>query len=710
MAFMPEILGAFEQSSNGSNDCYMTTPISNYRLPEVNFGEAQWHRHTWRETNKVRNALSRLHVEPYDALYVLDAAGVKKLDPLKKVLEAITAVETSMITSLTKNKPHIASSAANLRWMVVETLKKAYRDMDAKSRTAAKHQVRTMVKSVFSDRYRRYEKLPFATRSYQNNEVWNGTDYMGVFHQSVVLSGGIAATADTAAKESRTEYIKMATEQEEMNIEIATTSMSKIGQIYAKLIDSFETKGNNTNTLLDAIDADFKKMSLEAAGLTGTPATINLSTGALMLDLQKATGTFLWELLLERLEIFRSNVFSYFSITTHDKENPTDKNHASDKRAGLNSAADMTDSFMEKAVPACLSHLFESLCPAFEVDLMKIDPAKRVDFASVVQYFTSMRLQFPSLSTSLFGGIRVNPFTDFYNPTATPVVDSGYTTLARAIENAMVDRVLNPFLKSAPNLRCLKIESIFENIAEQWGQTMLALDFIKLERQFVSGAPEHHPLKQYPNRARDRISEVLLRRMAIVGLETDHVFGVVCKLLYANYCADGAFVALIANDAVHHAGLSKTRFVRRYYRAAHNPIALDSAYAAGASKSDFPSEKIGLVQQSQARLAFEASYDEIVAGHPLLKFPTWLSTYAKAEAVDKAEDTSLYTNLFDLKRSANPPLIRAAKPSQANNNKPKQAEQAKKAKQPSQTQPQQPKKANAGGGGAKQTPRANSRS
>jgi hypothetical protein len=124
---------------------------------------------------------------------------------------------------------------------------------------------------------------------------------------------------------------------------------------------------------------------------------------------------------------------------------------------------------------------------------------------------------------------------------------------------------------------------------------------------------------------------------------------------------------------------------------------------------DFVGEDVKLAPQTETKLVFEASLAEILRRHPLLDFPKWLSTYATLSSTDGGpEDALVYTRLFNLKRSANPPLIRAAKPSQANNNKPKQVEQAKKAKQPSQPQPQQPKKPNAGGGG-QQTPRANNR-
>jgi hypothetical protein len=652
---MPLILGAFEQASNGPVDCYLTTAISNYRLPEVNYVEARWNRRTWRETNRVRNSLSRLHVEPYDAMYELDKDGKKVLGPFKKVLQAITAIETDLIASLKTNKDSIADSASNLRWMVVDIIRQQIRLMDRDVRVDAKHQLKKMIKSVFSMRYKNYDRLPFRTNSHQNNEVWNGTDYANGFHKAGFLSKGDATT--------KAEYLSITSLQEKLNISIAETSMQRIGEVYTSLIDSLDIGGTKASSLLDEVDLAFKKYSLGKAGLTGVPETVNLSTGALMLDLQKATGTFMWELLLERLEILRSNVFSYFSIITHDNDNSESKlNGSGAKSNGFNSAAQLTDAYMDKAVPACLSHLFEKLSPSFDSDTMRIDQSRLHDYAAIVGYYNAMRAEFPALSKIFINDIRVSVFSEFQSPTDGVTIGKNpatYYSVRGEVRRAIVDEFVSMYFKNSPNLSCLKIPQIFANINEQWAITMGQMDATRIDRSNVSGTPDDHPLRNYPNKARDVISSTVLTRMGTTADAADVVFGAVCKIVYANYHADGAFSSLIVNkqDTFHQ--MNKARFVRRYYRSVSNPIAISSTFIADYDVGVFEEEKAendALLVSNRTRgktsEEFTTSYNDFIKTHPLLTSPEWISTPLPTYTAFTADAVGTYAALFKIKRGA----------------------------------------------------------
>ena len=687
VAFMPLMLGAFEQASNGPVDCYLTTAISNYRLPEVNYVEARWNRRTWRETNRVRNSLSRLHVEPYDAMYELDGNGKKVLGPFKRVLEAITAIETALTKNLTLNKNSIADSASNLRWMVVDIIRQQIRLMDRDVRVDAKHQLKKMIKSVFTMRYKNYDRLPFATYSHQNNEVWNGTDYANGFHKAGFLSKIDATT--------KAEYLLITSTQEKLNIDIAVTSMKHIGEIYTSLIDSLDiVSGVNDSSLLDEVDLAFKRYSLGKAGLTGVPESASLSTGALMLDLQKATGTFMWELLLERLEILRSNVFSYFSIITHDNDNSESKlNGSGAKSNGFHSAAQLTDAYMDKAVPACLSHLFEKLSPGLDIDTMRIDQSRLHDYAAIVGYYNAMRVEFTALSNMFIGDIRVSLFSEFQSPTDGATIGKNpatYYSVRGEVRRAIVDEFVSMYFKNSPNLSCLKIPQTFGNISEQWARTMGQMDATRIDRSNVSGTPDDHPLRNYPNKARDAISKTVMKRMGTTDA-TDTVFGAVCKIVYANYHADGAFSSLLVNKQESYHQMNKARFVRRYYRSVSNPIAISSSFIADYDAGAFDEEKVeneALMASNVTRKItndeFTLSYAEFIRTHPLLASPAWISTPLISYADFTTDAVGTFAKLFKIKRGALGSLTRKpeSKHAHASHQAPKAATNQKK--QPAQ--------------------------
>jgi hypothetical protein len=697
VAFMPEIIGAFEQASNGPADCYLTTPISNFRLPEINYNEAQWNRRTWRETNKVRNALSRLHVDPYDSYYKLNGAGAKDLAPLISVLTVAAAIEKDMIDCLVRNAGNITENAANLRWMVVDTIRSVYGGMRTKkARSDARHQIKKMIKTVFSDRYRMYEKLPFMNKSHQNNEVWNGIDYASAFHRAIVLPDGVALlrnaagsgvltdadgleTTVTGEKAVRDAYVACAKLQEQSNIDIAVTSMRQIGNLYKNLSDSLPAKSGAASAIpivvgavdkhsdfLTAVDAAFKAFSLERAGLTGTPNTESLATGALMLDLKKATGTFVWELLLERLEILRSNVFSFFSIVTHDTVNSESKSESRAKGVFMNSATALTDAFMEKAIPSCFCSLFEKMSPAIETDLMNIDQKKLDEFIEIKGYFESLRLGFKPSCTKFFKDITVSPFSVFHDYSNTTENDEReYVALVHDIEHAMVDEGLTKILKYNPTLRCLKIKSIFTALTTQFDLAFACLESNKIDRHFVSGTAAHHPLKQYANRARDEISRTLKGRLDITDLDTDYVYGAVCKILHTNYFMDGAFVALMTNPLEHAALLDKARFVRRYYRSMNNPISVALVSGTTAKFSDDVLAPVVATPSSREDSgAFATAYTGLIAKHPILKYPDWVKSADMTFELFKTELTP-YTGLFNLKPGAAAGLTRSSPPKAA---------------------------------------------
>ena len=686
VAFMPEIIGAFEQASNGPADCYLTTPISNFRLPEINYNEAQWNRRTWRETNKVRNALSRLHVDPYDSYYKLNGAGAKDLAPLISVLTAAAAIEKDMIDCLVRNAGNITENAANLRWMVVDTIRSVYGGMRTKkARSDARHQIKKMIKTVFSDRYRMYEKLPFVNKSHQNNEVWNGIDYASAFHRAIVLPDGVALlrnvagsgvltdadgleTTVTGEKAVRDAYVACAKLQEQSNIDIAVTSMRQIGNLYTNLSESLPAVAASTekaNDFLTAVDVAFKAFSLERAYLTGVPNIESLATGALMLDLKKATGTFVWELLLERLEILRSNVFSFFSIVTHDTVNSESKSESRAKGVFMNSATALTDAFMEKAIPSCFCSLFEKMSPAIETDLMNIDQKKLDEFIEIKGYFESLRLGFNPSCTKFFKDITVSPFSAFHDYSNTTENDEReYVALVHDIEHAMVDEGLTKILKYNPTLRCLKIKSIFTALTTQFDLAFACLESNKIDRHFVSGTAAHHPLKQYANRARDEISKTLKGRLGITDLATDYVYGVVCKILHANYFTDGAFVALIANPLEHTVAVDKARFVRRYYRSVHNPISMELVAGTIAKFDDDAVAPVIIGSTRGDTVAFTTAYVGLLEKHPILKYPTWVISVDMTFEVFKTE-LPLFTELFNLKPGAAAGLTRSSPPKAA---------------------------------------------
>jgi len=649
IAFMPCLIGAFEHASRGPSDCYLTTPISNFRLPEVRFSDSQWNRRTWRDTNRVHNALLKLKVDPYDVMYTLGEKGARSMGPLKDVLGEVSKIEALLVDSLEKNKANIASSASNARWLIAENIKSVITGMGtAASLKDVQHQVIDMIKSVFRYRYRHYEQLPFKNKSHHNNEIWNGIDYAPVFYGSLFLTTGDHAEA------IKLKYVAEADAQEQLNIDIAITSIQRIGQLYDQLVAVLDKKDPQSNDFLTEVDNAFKEYNLQARGLSSIQGHDTLSSGSFLLELQKVTGTYLWELLLERFEILRSNVFSYFSIVMHDNDDPEGKQYSCDKRASgstIRSAAEVTDLFMEKAIPSCLAHLFLKLCPVMDAGTMRIDQEKSKDNVEVKAYFEAMHNHWSSGCSGFIAGIQVPSFAEVSKSLSEDLdlKSSSYVKLTEHIALSVKDvNVLRTTLKKTPDVKSLATEHIQSIITDQYDEKLALMDVHKLGRNIISGTPHEHPLKHFANRARDLIYSTLKKRMDITNSATDFVYNAVCKIVYANYCSDGAFVALLSNYGSMDAS-KRIKFARRYYRAAHNPIAIEKSVGIDYTRLG----KADMAQDAITKKAFDDWHTVFVAGADILAvIPQWVispSTESKVVTVKVFANDAKYSSLFKLK-------------------------------------------------------------
>jgi hypothetical protein len=323
---------------------------------------------------------------------------------------------------------------------------------------------------------------------------------------------------------------------------------------------------------------------------------------------------------------------------------------------------------------------------------MRIDQSRLHDYAAIVGYYNAMKAEFPALSKMFIGDIRVSLFSEFQNPTDGVTIGKNpatYYSVRGEVRRAIVDEFVSMYFKNSPNLSCLKIPQIFGNISEQWARTMGQMDATRIDRSNVSGTPDDHPLRNYPNKARDVICKTVLKRMAMPPDATDVVFGAVCKIMYANYHADGAFISLIVNkqDLFHQ--MNKARFVRRYYRSVSNPIAISSKFIAGYDVGAFEEEAAENDAITASNLTrkitsdeFTTEYDTFIRSHPLLASPAWISTSSTAYTDFTKDAVVIYASLFKIKRGAIGSLTR--KPESKHAHASHQAPATNQKKQPAQ--------------------------
>lgn len=570
ISFMPLIIGAFEGASRSSNDCFITMPLSRFRLPEVNFAEAKWNRKTWRDTNRVRNALSKLGLNPFDAMFSskhtesgADFGSSCEMTPFVNTLESMRAIERKMIECLKENKGNIAQCAANLRFCVVDVIKEqiTYMTKEKEQVKETRHRLSSMLRSAFRGRYSHYERLPFLNKDYQNNEVFNGNDYYKTFFKILMTP---SATLDAKTKEK---YIDLATRQETNSIDVATGNMRRIIDEYDKLGDELK-KG----TFLMKAMSSFGGKKLYNAGSTEGPAMTSISYGALRMEYQRLVGVFLWELLLERAEILRSNVFSFFSIVTHytghdeGKVFPRSATGAGQREESLSDAAEMTDRFMESAIAACFGCLFVDLCSPVDIETMTLDRDAQLNFLEITSHFRQIKNDFESGMENFFRGMKVPPFDD-----AMPDTKALRLSLKKSIFSSEFPCI---YMNRSINITQLGIRNTLEIVKNSWRHLYLARSHV-MDRGIVSGNAEDHPLKYYSNQARNIISKAL-RSLIDTKDSDDRVYDAVRLIIHATYFTDGAFMALYVFDTNKLTSGELPWSVRRYYRGISNPISIST--------------------------------------------------------------------------------------------------------------------------------------
>jgi hypothetical protein len=311
VAFVHEITGAFTEICGDPEPFRIFDAVCRYQPPVIRFNEAEWRRNTAVETDKVMGHLWAFqgHVSLYDSI-----CSPKSNNPLENVismLDNIGEIDTAIVGFLSKNKALLSRNAGKLRTHILRRVRSICNSGFPEVDEANVSLFHSSFKTSVDSKSNKFRKLVLQSPTVES-DTWSGCGMVASF-VALVIEATDAGEADEWIKKFETKAV----EQELDGISTAEKCIQMMNDTYRKYTDNLrKTSVSEKEKLLQELRRMAVNMSLKdrlgREEEIPPGGEITHENSGFVLETNEAIAIFLWELILERIEVLWSNVYTLF--------------------------------------------------------------------------------------------------------------------------------------------------------------------------------------------------------------------------------------------------------------------------------------------------------------------------------------------------------------------------------------------------------------
>ena len=636
--FSPQF-GAFTAAMEGNTEYYVSKPLCGHVFPTTDYAKGTFRRQTSKLTGIVFGHIKEFHKNDLLAAFFSRQFAPNNQTTLTKPIVGVLAIsdwmENSISDLLSTHADIFAANASKVRRGIAVELRRKYETEKHAAAVAASKvalgvtpvEITQGIDSVISDTYREscnghFEKL--MDSSIQHRPLYgvpNNQALIDLYIDKVIKEDDDVARAANLAL-----FETSCNTQEKHAVIVSTLCMTQIRHVYDELYKHFndtnlveeckkqvkaryDTKPAAASKVDTGIDEPVPaKPPLPVANVVSDslfdrhkgrainkfPAVYNISTSTaaetddfdvnVMDDLQVARthlAYFLWDVVVERMEVLWSNVFSFFSISV-----------AGDRTEAMR----LTKIFMRMAVPVCLSPLFVAGnapdVKTFRQESDVTEDAQAVRERDIGTYYATI---------SVTGTRSLNMFFNGYVPVALPDL------LSAAKESVSLRASILLFVRSvvphSNRFVCFQDGGLF-SVTKALGSVDNDYSSIKELYSFQANDPSLMGSPSFETRS---VLRTLLQAHVVdTAISEEERYNVIRKLMTAVFESDLTFYYMFVLD-------EKTRLAIK-----GNADSFASAFAQ--ARSDPLSVFFDVIQQGNAAASIATMN---------LKYKTYVDTFKK---------------------------------------------------------------------------------
>ena len=522
-------IGMFTRALSRNRELNLIQPLCRFTLPEVDYeNNMKWARKTTAETDKVMGHLLARSRVLADSLSHTDDSGITSAKPVVDVLGRISDIETKITDFLKTNRDPIATNATELRVIVRDLLKTACAS-SVESADYNKNLILTLITAGHERKIAELSKLNIASKYVCSSEEWDGVRD---------LEGFVDKFASASVSQDDKYYRDTVKQQEELGIDIAISCITYLKGMYGELSAVIGVNG-----FFDKLPATV----LAEAKAKSSSGCVDSNFSDLVFRVKGAAGLFMWELVLERIELLWSNVFSFFTLIVG---------------GNTKSAYVHTRKFMKSAIPWCMIPLFQTEI-RFQVgfdgdvsnDVINEKSTMIKSYYDFLDKISDPRALFTSVTVGLFSGIST---TELEN-------------LKTAVKAGLFTNSYSAVLNSTPSVAALGLCNTERYIASYWDLLDKTVIHLPEPATCKTRADLHlHVLVHEPNRIRDLISMYIGQGSMAAAVKHN----LISKVIRLAYCTEGAFNAVYFMKKADYTLTKEITnvCVRSFHYARHSPL------------------------------------------------------------------------------------------------------------------------------------------
>ena len=484
-ALVPFVFGAFTSKTNRAH--FVTRPLHEYLYPEINVKSGKWTLHTRASLAAV---IKVAKTQNGSILDILDPVG--GVPKLCLVLDQFNEIEKSLVAALNRIKAAAIENSTETRVSILGVL----REKSSTDGAQIKDPLRVIIKETSEAEQDHFDRLPFVAPSGLATEEFH--EFLEFENFWTLLTKADATydqTANVAIQDALTNaaaFKHLITQQQTARINTIVATVEAVVGYFKARSDGLKTRGAGLKGALskeiqDGLLAD----KIDAA-------CIDQRT------IQKELTKFVEWLILERLELFYSNVWTYFSLL-----------------GGFDAAANhqLAAPFVQHAAVVCFAPFFKAYYPS---DVTSAGSGATNGYRMV---------QFASKLNDVFHATHKNAiFGTFEPPTS---IDKN--TIRTQISTQLFGGNAYPYILKSSRLGKLHYESVYTKLTEAvdaFAKTSESTQFQSLIGNNNEGAPYEN---YKPSYAKDKL------RQFVASDAENNIF---VKQVYETYRKNPVFASI----------------------------------------------------------------------------------------------------------------------------------------------------------------------